>query len=128
VNSLLAGLLLDFDHGSGFALCSFRVLFLLLRVLYKRSKDSDLFFLVLLEVEIVLFAEAHLKQIVVEALLGNTDLAGCVFERIAHQVSVANDSVVQLAPETDFLDDLFDCALLGTLLTRLRLGLHLIVE
>ena len=69
----------------------------------------------LLEVKVILFAEAELKQVVVQRLLAHIDFGGGVFERVPNQVALAQHSVVQSPPEAHFLNDFLDRPLLRAL-------------
>lgn len=107
------------DHGGALALVAFGVLFGLLLILDERSKHTNLVVLMFLEVKAVLLAKAHLEQIVIKTLLGDANFACCVFQRVAHEVSVTNNTVVELAPETDLLNDLLNRSLFSALLASL---------
>ena len=60
-----------------------RLLFVVcLHLLDECAKGAYFVVLVLLEVEVVLFTEPQLKQVVVERLLRHVDFCSCVFKRI----------------------------------------------
>jgi hypothetical protein len=72
---------------------------------------------VLLEVEAELLAEPELQQVVVQGLLGDPNFLCRVFEGVPEQVAfVVVHTVVELPPETHFLNDLLDGSLFGPLL------------
>ena len=56
-------------------------LFLVVRLhlLNKGAQGAHFVVFVLLEVEVILFAEAQLEEVVVEGLLGDVDLGGGIF-------------------------------------------------
>ena len=83
------------------------LLCLVLLRLDKCAEHANFVVFVFLEVESVLFAKPELKQVVIERFFGDVNLCSCVFKRIADQVPVSEDSVVQLPPKADLLDDLF---------------------
>lgn len=78
------------------------------------AQRSHLVVLVLLKVEVVLFAEAQLQQVVVKRLLGHVHFRRSVFERIPHKIAISENSVVQTAPKTHLLNDFLNRSLLST--------------
>lgn len=69
----------------------------------------------LLEIKVVLLAEAQLQEVIIERFLAHAYFRGCVFERVPDEVAFAQHSIIEPSPQTDFLDDLLDgsffCAL-----------------
>jgi len=70
---------------------------------------------VLLKVKVVLFAEAQLQQIVIKRFLAHVYLLGCVLEGVSDELLVAQNTIVQTSPKTNFLNDIFDRSLFGSL-------------
>lgn len=92
----------------GILVCDSLFLVLSLLLLNKGAQSANFVVLVLLEVKVILFTKAELKQVVVQRLLAHIDFRGGVFERVPHQVPLSQHSVVQSPPEAHFLDDFFD--------------------
>ena len=90
-------------------------LVLILHLLDEGAEHAHLRLLVLLKIKVVLLAEAQLQQVVVERLLRDVDLHGCLLERVAHHFAIVEHAVVQSAPQAHLLDDLLDGALLRPL-------------
>ena len=88
----------------------------LLAVLHEGAKDTDFVVLVPQEVEAILLAEAHLQEVVVKALLGDPDPYCGVLERVANELAIPDDAIIQPAPQADLLYNIFNCAFLGTFL------------
>ena len=71
----------------------------------------------LLEVKPELLPEPELQQVVVQTLLRDVDFQGGVFQGVAQEVLVfVLDAVVELAPETHFLNYVLDGALFSAFL------------
>lgn len=88
------------------------LLVLSLLLLNKGAQSANFVVLVLLEVKVILFTEAELKQVVIQRLFAHIDFSGGVFERVPYQVPLSQHSVVQSPPEAHFLDDFFNWSLL----------------
>ena len=69
------------------------------------------------KVEAVLLAKPKLEKVVIQGLLGYANLLCCIFEGVPHEVAILEDSIVELPPQRDLLDDLLDGSFLGAFVT-----------
>lgn len=67
-----------------FSLVILRLLRLGLLILHVASEHAYLLIPMLLKVEPVLFAKPQLQKVVIETLLADTDLLGCIFQTVAY--------------------------------------------
>ena len=72
------------------------------------AEDAHFLIAIGLKVKAVLLAEAQLQEIIVEGLLAHLNFLGGIFEAVAHEIAIAIDSIVELAPEGHFLNDVRD--------------------
>ena len=87
------------------------------------AQGAHLVVLVLLEVEVVLFAEAQLQEVVVERLLAHVDLGRGVLQRVPHKIALPQNAIVESSPQAYLLDDFLDGSLLGALALVFALAL-----
>ena len=64
------------------------------------------------EIELVLLAEAQLKEVIIERLLADSYFFSSIVERVAYHVSFFQYTVVEFAPQRYLLDDVFNQTLL----------------
>ena len=82
----------------------------------KLSQHTNIVTLVLEEIESIHASESQLQEVVVQALFRDSDQTRRILQRVPHGLTVAElDSVVELAPERDTLDNEANLALLGPL-------------
>jgi hypothetical protein len=61
-----------------------------------------------LKVKPILLSEPELQQVVVEGLLADADFGGGLLETVPDELALAENPVVEFAPEGNFLDDVGD--------------------
>ena len=88
----------------------FKLLFL-----HKVSQNANFVVSVLAKIEAVFAAEAQLKQVIVKGLLRDVHFLSGIFERVPHQISVPQKSVVKLAPQGNLLDNFLNSPLFCSL-------------
>jgi hypothetical protein len=92
------------------------------------SEHSYFAITVLFKIKTELLAESELQQVVIQTFLGNLHLGSCVLQTPSLKLDFTrlpirnHDTVVQLSPSTDLLNDLGDGSLLSPLFLYIRVG------
>ena len=99
-------------------------------LLYEAAENANLFITVLGEVESKLLSEPQLQKVVVQRFLTDLDLQGGILQGPPLQLLLTGslvlheDTIVELTPGADLLDNFLDCSLLRALVLAQVLALR----